>query len=133
MICSTETRTTITKVLALTAPPTSTSTWQNRLYTCTYHLPMGRFNLSVKQSDNNTAAASYAANLRKNTGATTTLNGLTATAFGTTTGKVFLVKDNFTLTVDATNLPTVFGAQQQKRADFAYEIASDILGCWTGD
>jgi hypothetical protein len=28
--------------------------------------------------------------------------------------------------------PAVLGAQQSKRFDFAYEIASDILGCWTG-
>ena len=27
----------------------------------------------------------------------------------------------------------VFGAQHQKRTDLAYEIASDVLGCWTGD
>ncbi len=133
MICSTEIRTTITKVLALTSPPTSNSTWKDQLYNCTYHLPMGRFNISVKQSDDNDAAAAYAKNLRQKNGDAAKLNGLTTTAFGTPTGKVFLVKDNFTLTVDATQLPKVFGTQQQKRADFAYEIASDILGCWTGD
>ena len=44
-----------------------------------------------------------------------------------------VVKDNETLTVDATGLPAVFGSQQQKRTDLAYEIASDVLGCWTGD
>jgi hypothetical protein len=27
----------------------------------------------------------------------------------------------------------VFGPQQQRRTDLAYEIASDVLGCWTGD
>ena len=38
-----------------------------------------------------------------------------------------------TLRVDATGLPAVFGTQKQKRTDLAYEIASDVLGCWTGD
>jgi hypothetical protein len=27
----------------------------------------------------------------------------------------------------------VFGARGQKRADFANEVASDVLGCWTED
>jgi hypothetical protein len=93
---------------------------------------MGRFTISVKQSTNNSAATAYANDLRTKNGATP-LTGLTTTAFGTSNGEVFLVKDSFTLTVDAAALPKVFGTQQQKRADFAYEIASDILGCWTGD
>jgi hypothetical protein len=27
----------------------------------------------------------------------------------------------------------VFGVDRQKRTDLANEIASDVLGCWTGD
>jgi hypothetical protein len=27
----------------------------------------------------------------------------------------------------------VFGPQRQRRTDLAFEIASDVLGCWTGD
>lgn len=42
-----------------------------------------------------------------------------------------LLKDSDTLTVDASRLPPVFGKQQSTRFDFAYELASDILGCWT--
>ncbi|SDP47245.1 hypothetical protein SAMN04515671_4381 [Nakamurella panacisegetis] len=133
MVCSAEIHATITKVLALTATPTSSSSWENQLYTCTYRLPMGKFVISVKQSASATAAADYARQLRGDNIDATKLNGLTATAFETPAGKVFLVKDDFTLTVDATTLPKVFGRQQQKRVDFAYEIASDILGCWTDD
>ena len=42
-----------------------------------------------------------------------------------------VIKDNQTLKVDTTGLPPVFGPEGQKRTDLAYEIASDVLGCWT--
>ena len=38
-----------------------------------------------------------------------------------------------TLTVDTTRCPPSSGASSQKRTDLAYEIASDVLGCWTGN
>jgi len=37
------------------------------------------------------------------------------------------------LPASALVLSAVFGSQQQRRTDFAYEVASDVLGCWTGD
>ena len=49
------------------------------------------------------------------------------------TGIVVVIKDDMTLTVDTTGLPTVSGPDGQRRADLAFEIASDVLGCWTGD
>ena len=54
-------------------------------------------------------------------------------AFGTPTGVTVVLKDNEVLTVDTTALPEVFGANGQRRTDLANEIASDVLGCWTGD
>lgn len=131
MICAAETRKDITTVLGLKTAPTSRSTWADHLYTCTYRLPMGTFIVSVKQSTDPAAAKTYFANLRKRLGTTERLDGLGQASYGTTAGKVVLIKDNDTLMVDATRLPAVFGAQQSKRFDFAYEIASDILGCWT--
>ena len=44
----------------------------------------------------------------------------------------FVLKDNMTLTVDATRLPAVLGYNGQQRNDLANEIASVVLGCWTG-
>lgn len=133
MICAEETRSDITKVLALKGEPTSQSSWANKIYTCRYHLPMGTFVLSVKESADPESAKTYTEALRTQTVGTKELAGLTETAFGTPDGVVVLLKDNDTLRVDATGLPAQFGDQKQKRADFAYEIASDILGCWTGD
>ena len=131
MICAAETRSTITKVLGLPNAPTSTATWRDHLYTCTYRLPMGTLIVSVKQSSDPAAATAYFQTLRTTLGATETLDGLGQGSYGTTTGRVVLIKDNDTLTIDAARLPAVFGKQQSKRFDFAYELASDILGCWT--
>lgn len=131
MICSTEVRTDIRKVLALKTTPQPTSRWTNHVYTCTYRLPMGTFVISVTESTDAAAAQTVAANLRKSLSQPRATAGLTATSFATPQGLVALVKDNDTLQVDATRLPKQFGEQQQKRTDFAYEIASDILGCWT--
>lgn len=131
MICGAETRSTIQKVLGLTTAPTSAATWRDHLYTCTYRLPVGILTVSVKQSPNPTAAKAYFHTHRATLGTTETLDGLGQGSYGAKTGTVVLIKDSDTLTVDATALPAVFGKQQSRRFDFAYELASDILGCWT--
>jgi hypothetical protein len=133
MICANETRADVASVLKLTKGLTATPRWDGHTYFCTYALPAGRFVLSVHESSSPAAAVAYARSSRARLGRTTALAGLTDVAFGTAAGDVVLVKDNDTLHVDATALPAEFGSEQEKRADFAYEIASDILGCWTGD
>ena len=131
MICSNEIRNDITHVLALKTVPKPTSRWANHVYTCTYQLPMGTFVLSVTESRNSAAAQDFAKGLRSALGGARNVAGLTTTAFSTPRGVVALVKDSDTLQVDASRLPQQFGAQHEKRTDFAYEVASDILGCWT--
>jgi hypothetical protein len=123
----------VTSVLALKNAPATQSSWVDKKYTCTYHLPMGEFVLSVKESANASAAKAYTESLRTQLAGAKALAGLTDTAFADADGTLVLLKDNDTLTVDATALPAEFGDQHEKRTDFAYEIASDILGCWTGD
>jgi hypothetical protein len=34
------------------------------------------------------------------------------------------------LQVDTTALPEMFGPQQQRRTDLAYEMATVVMGCW---
>lgn len=132
-VCSTEIRSDIAKVLALKSVPAPSATWAHHLYTCTYQLPMGTFTLSVTESADAAAAQAFAATLRTQLAGSRNVAGLTTTAFAAPDGSLALVKDNDTLQVDATQLPAQFGSQHEKRTDFAYEIASDILGCWTGD
>ena len=133
MICGDDIRAQVSQVLKLSMPPKTESNWADQLYTCTYRLPIGPMVLSVKQSAGTTEAAGYFSTLRPTLGSTETLQGLGERSYGTGDGVVVVIKDNLTLTVDTTGLPKVFGADQQRRSDLAYEIASDVLGCWTGD
>jgi hypothetical protein len=132
MICSDDIRGQVRTVLGLTAPAPVRSSWQNRLYTCTYTLPMGTMVLSVQESASKPAAAAHFRSLRSRLGSTQPLLGLGEQAYATKTGIAVVLKDNMTLRVDTTDLPVVFGSQQQRRTDLAYEIASAVLGCWTG-
>jgi hypothetical protein len=131
MICAGETRSDVAAVLGLKAKPSTTSSWRNHVYTCTYRLPMGNFVVSVKQSSDRAAAHTFFEAGRSKLPGARKLDGLGEGSYGANPGTVVLIKDNDVLTVDATRLPAVFGSQQSKRFDFAYEIASDILGCWT--
>jgi hypothetical protein len=133
MVCSDDIKTQVTQVLKLASTPATRSTFGHGLYTCTYTLPYGPLLLSVQQSTTNATAATYFTTLRPTLGTTDTLPGLGEKAYGTPTGTVVVIKDNMTLTVNATHLPAVFGTNGQKRTDLAYEIASDVLGCWTGN
>ncbi len=40
------------------------------------------------------------------------------------------LKDDKTLTVDATRLPATNGPADLSRSDLAYQIATDVIGCW---
>lgn len=133
MVCGPDIRGKVKQVLALTSPAPVTSTFLDHLYTCTYRLPMGPLVLSVKESTSKAAAAAYFTGLDRRLAPTQPLAGLGERAYTTSTGTVVVITDNMTLRVDATGLPPVFGSQHQKRTDLAYEIASDVLGCWTGD
>jgi hypothetical protein len=133
MVCSDDIQDQVRTVLKLSTPAPVRSSWQDQLYTCTYTLPMGTMVLSVKQLASKPAARAYFLGLRSQLGSTKPLLGLGEQAYATGTGIAVVLKDNMTLRVDTTGLPAVFGDQQQRRTDLAYEIASDVLGCWTGD
>ncbi len=132
MVCGADIRDKVRQVLALASPPATSDSFADGRYTCTYRLPMGPLVLSVQQSASSAAANRFFAAERTRL-AGDTLPGLGEAAFGTGNGTVLVVKDSETLTVNANGLPVVFGSQRQRRTDLAYEIASDVLGCWTGD
>jgi hypothetical protein len=131
MVCSEDIKDKVKQVLNLPATPAAHSTFADHRFTCTYDLPMGPLTLAVQDSPSKTAAGMYFTSLRPTLGTTDTLIGLGERSYGTPSGTVVVLKDSQTLVVDATGLPTVFGAQHEKRTDLAYEIASDVLGCWT--
>jgi hypothetical protein len=133
MVCGAEVRGDVGEALGLPALPPATSTWADHVFTCTYRLPAGPLVLAVQDSPNPAAAQRYLAAERSRLRPTTAAAGLTDGAFRTRSGIVGLSKDSDTLTVDASGLPAEFGPQRQKRTDLAYEVASVVLGCWTGD
>jgi hypothetical protein len=133
MVCGTEIKGKVKQVLALPAEPDTRSSWAHSVYTCSYTLPMGPMTLTVQVLPD---AAGAGAKLDADQAATAgaqPLAGLGERAWGTPAGTAVVLKDNEILTVDTTGLPEVFGANGQKRTDLAYEVASDVLGCWTGD
>jgi hypothetical protein len=135
MICGTEIRRDVATMLALHPAPSTTTTWAGHLYTCTYHLPAGPLVLSVKESPNVTSGTAYFNALRQRLAPTHPLTGLVSlgeSAYDTSGGMVVVLKDGKTLQIDATGLPRVAGRNQQSRTNLAYEVASDIIGCWTG-
>jgi len=135
MICGPEIQGDVVTMLALHPAPSTTTTWAGHLYTCTYHLPAGPLVLSVKESPDVASATVYFNALRQRLAPTHPLTGLLSlgeTAYDTPGGTVVVLKDDKTLQIDATELPRVAGQHQQSRTDLAYEVASDIIGCWTG-
>lgn len=132
MICSAEARNDIATALGVPSVPAGAAQWQAPHYRCAYRLSLGTLVLSVHQAGSPAAGAAYLSSLAQRLHASK-VAGLTEQAYDTPAGDVLLLKDGDVLQVDATGLPAVFGSQHQKRTDFAYEIASDILGCWTGD
>ena len=131
MVCGDDVVGDVSRALALPEPPATTATWADPLFTCDYDLPMGPLVLSVQDSPDEDAAGEYFDGRQGDLGGTPAA-GLGERAFSTPTGTVVVVKDAMTLTVDATGLPEVFGDNGQRRSAFAYEVASIVLGCWTG-
>lgn len=135
MVCGTEIQGAVETILAATPAPTTTSTWTDHLYTCTYHLATGTLVLSVKESPDTPSANAYLTTLQHQLGTTTPLTGsegLGNPGFQNSAGNVVVLKDDKTLHVDATGLSAANGPSKLSRADVAYEVTTDILGCWTG-
>jgi hypothetical protein len=134
MVCSKEIRQDVATLLSLPALPHVVSSWADHRYACTYHLPVGALSISVQESTSPAAARAYFNRVRAHTTHSTALSGVASfglPAFSAADGTVAFVKDDFTLLVDPTALPATVG--RSSRAEFAYTVASDILGCWNGD
>jgi hypothetical protein len=125
----------VTTILSLPSTPATTTAWADHLFTCTYHLPTGRLVLSVKEPPDTATATTYYSTLRQQSGVThplTAAQGLGNPGFESANGTVVVLKDGKVLRVDATGMPQVSGPNMIARADLAYEVATDILGCWQG-
>jgi hypothetical protein len=133
MICSDDIKAKVRQVLQLSAPPATHDSWVGHVYTCHYSLPMGAMRLSDQVFPDAAAARARMAAMHSQDGTARPLAGLGQQAYGSSRGRAVVLKDDQILTVDATGLPERFGANDQRRTDRAYEVASDVLGCWAGD
>lgn len=131
MICSEEVRGDLRTILGAKQLPAGAPSWRHPVYTCSYRLGMGTLTLAVHESADETTAAATVRRLRRDLGGGPSVLGLGPDGYTPADGVVLLRKDNDV--VDARGLPTVFGSNDQHRADFAFEVATTILGCWTGD
>jgi hypothetical protein len=132
MICDADIKSKVGEALGLAGPPSTEWHWSNGVYACDYDLPMGRMSLQVTVLAGARQARTLFDADRARTPEARPLVGLGERAFGTEDGTVLVLKDNQLLVVDTTRLPQEFGANGQRRTDLAYEVASDVLGCWTG-
>lgn len=133
MICSDDIKAKVRQVLQLGTAPSTHDKWADEIYTCRYALPMGPMTLSDRVFPDAATARSQMLTQEAGDGSARPLAGLGQQSYGSDRGLAVVLKDNQILTVDTTGLPERFGPDGQKRTDLAYEVASDVLGCWTGD
>ena len=132
MICGPEVRSQVSAILHLSDLPPTTSSWADHVYTCVYHLAAGLLTLSVQESADTSSAGGYFNASRQHLAANRQLSGLGQLAYAAPTGSVVVLKDNKTLRIDVTALPSQVGQPPESRTDLASELAVAIMGCWTG-
>lgn len=134
MVCDHEIHLAIARTFEQPSLALGVSTYEDRLFTCTYALPGGPLVLSVKDSPPGPSGRTYFKALHADDGMPRLLTGLEAfglPSYETKDGRVVFLKDGKTLAVDAGALPEVAGPNGESRTDVAYAIAADVIGCWS--
>ncbi len=98
-------------------------------YSCRYAFDGGALDLSVRDLHTISQARRYFRDLQGREGVADALSGLAEGGFTKADGSVVAKKDAMVLTVDVAALPPT----QVDRSGIAIELASSVLGCWTGD
>lgn len=133
MICDAEVQEDLAAKLRVQPSKPPTSTWRDHLFTCTYTYSTGTMVLSVMELADDPAAIAYYAAMRKSLTTTTSHRIDDQDAFSGPNGSVFVRKDAKVLHVDVSRLPARFGQPPFPRAIAALNVATTIMGCWTGD
>jgi len=98
-------------------------------FSCRYPFEDGTLDLSVRDLHTVPQARKYFRALRARDGIDDALTGLAEGGFTKGDGSVVAMKDAMILTVDVTALPPT----KVDRTGIAIDLASTVLGCWTGD
>lgn len=129
-ICSRKIQSDLSGTLGSVSLVPKASSNVNDVHTCTYHLPVGRFVLSVNQSSDSTAARSYFNSLRRRLSPNQPIRGFGSfglPSFQTPDGRTVFLHKKETLAGDATDLPHTVGKYHQSRSDFGFLITSRII------
>lgn len=97
-------------------------------FSCRYAFDGGTLDLAVRDLHTVSHARRYFRGLRGREGVDDALTGLAEGGFTKADGSVVAIKDAMILTVDVTALPPT----QADRTGIAIDVASTVLGCWTG-
>jgi len=97
-------------------------------FSCRYGFAGGALDLSVRDLHTVSQARKYFRALRGQEGVEDALTGLAQGGFTKADGSVVAMKDAMILTVDVTALPPT----RADRTGIAIDVASTVLGCWTG-
>jgi hypothetical protein len=134
MICGSEVRQAVKLMFGLLQMPSTTHTWSNQIFTCTYALRGGALVLSVEDPADPKSGDVYFAALRSRLAGAQLIDGsenFGFPAFQTTSGNVVFLKDGKTLRVDASGLPDASLPLGASHMATAYAIAAAVVGCWT--
>ncbi len=131
MVCADEAKATVKTITGAAAVPEEG--WDGTAYSCRYPLAKGDFIMTVTEAADSTGAQAFARDLAASVQAAPIegLANLGLPGYRSTDGQVVFAKDNMTLQVDATGLSGPVGPENISPADFAYQMATTILGCWT--
>lgn len=135
MVCEDETKQKVAAMLGAARTPVTTTSYVRHRYTCTYRLSEGPLVLSVDDVTGLPAAQVALREARTRVGATRPITGLASLGlpgYESAAGAVVFRKDDKVLVVDARALPAAVGSHHLSRADVAYQVATDVLACWSG-
>lgn len=133
MVCADEAKQTVKDVLGLATIPETADKFDGTTFSCTYPLAQGNFIMTVTETPSDADATALAKKMADELQAPRIegLENLGLPGYQSPKGDVVFAKDNMTLHVDATSLPGALGPHKVKATDFAYQLATTILGCWT--
>jgi hypothetical protein len=132
MICEAEVIDDLAGLFGLKPIAPVTPTWNDHVYACTYEYRGGNLTLSVKELVDRPATDEYFGSLAEQLGKSDDINGLGEGAFTTKDDSVVVRKDFKVLLVDISELPAEFGNPPDSSDNIALNVASVIMGCWTG-
>lgn len=133
MVCGDEVKKDMATRLGLPEAPHSVNTFNDKIFTCTYHLTEGDLVISVKETANEKAAKTYFEAMQVEVPNAADIKGLANLgfpAYSNDAGSVVFLKDHMILHVNATDITTQLGPDKMTPAEFAYQTATTILACW---